>query len=112
MKYRLTSKFALYYHGESIIFNIGDEFTLFGDNLSNGIDSPFFYNDDIIRLPNSVVEPIGEQISNEYQGLHNLMSREYGLYLAEKDMDKIIEKAIEINRQLNKLTKVKYEAIL
>ena len=112
IKYRLISQFALYYHGESIIFNIGDKFTLFGDNLSNGIDSPFFYNDEIIRLPNSIIEPVGEQISNEYQGLYNLMSREYGLYLTEKAMDRIIEKATETNRQLNKATKRKYEVEL
>ena len=57
--YRLTSNTAIYHNGESIIFNTGFKFRLAGFELSKHTNySPFHYNDDIIRLPNSIVKKI------------------------------------------------------
>lgn len=57
--YRLTSKYALYYNGKAEILNEGDLFTLAGLELSScGNQSPFHYNGDIVRLPNSILEKI------------------------------------------------------
>lgn len=57
--YELTSNYSLYYGGESILFNTGFKFRLAGFELSkHSNDSPFHYNDDIIRLPNSIVKKV------------------------------------------------------
>lgn len=57
--YELTSKCTIYYGGETLIFNTGTKFKLAGLELSKfGNNSPFHYNDDIIRLPNSIVKKI------------------------------------------------------
>ena len=58
-KYELTSKHVLYFKGKSEILNVGDVFTLAGYELSSfGNTSPFHYQDDIIRLPNSILRKL------------------------------------------------------
>jgi len=58
-KYKLTSRYVLYFKGEAYILNIGDVFTLAGLKLSSyGNKSPFHYNCDIIRLPNSILQKV------------------------------------------------------
>lgn len=55
--YQLTTKVLVYLDGKAKEFNIGDCFTLAGLKLSTqGDHSPFHYNGDIIRLPNSAVK--------------------------------------------------------
>jgi len=58
-KYKLTSRYVLYFKGEAYILNIGDVFTLAGLKLSSyGNKSPFHYNGDIVRLPNSILQKV------------------------------------------------------
>lgn len=56
-KYKLTSDHVIYFKGKSELLKRGDVFTLAGKELSSfGNNSPFHYKDDIIRLPNSILE--------------------------------------------------------
>ena len=58
-KFALTSDYVLYFEGKAEILKNGDVFTLAGFRLStHGDKSPFHYKDDIIRLPNGILEPL------------------------------------------------------
>jgi|GEM_PF-5949327 len=55
--YKLTSTHTIYFNGKLEVLNTGDTFVLAGLQLSSfGNKSPFYYKDDIIRLPNSILE--------------------------------------------------------
>ena len=57
--YRFISKYVLYYNGEAHVFNVGDLINLAGLELSTYSNkSPFHFKNDIVRIPNSVVEKI------------------------------------------------------
>ena len=61
--YRFTSKYVLYYYGKAHIFEIGDTIKLAGFELSKHTsNSPFHFQGDIVRIPNSVVEKISERL--------------------------------------------------
>lgn len=56
-KYQITSDHIIYFKGKAILLKVGGVFTLAGKELSSfGNKSPFFYEDDIIRLPNSILK--------------------------------------------------------
>jgi hypothetical protein len=55
-KYKFTSKYVLWYNGKSYLFDIGDVMHLAGTELSKHTpNSPFHFNNDIVRIPNSVI---------------------------------------------------------
>jgi hypothetical protein len=55
--YRLNSKYALYFKDKVVILEAGDVFQLAGFELSVcGNYNPFHYQNDIVRLPNSILE--------------------------------------------------------
>ena len=58
-KYELTSNYVIYFNGKSEILTVGSTFSLAGKELSSfGNNSPFYYKDDIIRLPNAILRKI------------------------------------------------------
>ena len=57
--YKLTSDHIFYYEGNAIHFLIGTRFELAGLELSKHTsNSPFKWNNDIIRLPNSILQKV------------------------------------------------------
>lgn len=57
--YELTSDHNIYFRGKSVLLKNGDKFRLAGRKLSSfGDNSPFHYEDDIIRLPNSILKSV------------------------------------------------------
>lgn len=55
--YELTSDHVIYFNGQSVLLKKGDKFNLAGLKLSSfGNNSPFHYEGDIIRLPNSILK--------------------------------------------------------
>jgi hypothetical protein len=64
--YRFTSKYVLYYDGKAHIFEIGDTIKLAGFELSKHTsNSPFHFQGDIVRIPNSVVVKDAEVSSED-----------------------------------------------
>jgi hypothetical protein len=61
--YRFTSSYVLYYDGKAHLFKIGDTIKLAGFELSKHTsNSPFHFQGDIVRIPNSVVEKTNERV--------------------------------------------------
>mgnify|MGYP001287908825 CR=1 FL=1 len=57
--YKFTSSYVLYYDGKAHVFNVGDLINLAGLELSkNSTNSPCHFKNDIVRIPNSVIEKI------------------------------------------------------
>lgn len=59
--YQLTSDHIFYYNGEAMLFKRGQKFSLAGLELSKHTNnSPFHFQREIIRLPNSILEKVND----------------------------------------------------
>lgn len=57
--YELITDYVFYYNEEPIVLSTGFKFRLAGFELSKHSNySPFHYNSDIIRLPNTIIKKI------------------------------------------------------
>jgi len=57
--YQLTSDHIFYYNGEAMLFKKGQKFSLAGLELSKHTqNSPFHFKNDIIRLPNCILQKV------------------------------------------------------
>jgi hypothetical protein len=64
--YQLTTNLVVYLDGKAKVFKSGECFTLAGLKLSTqGHHSPFHYQDDIIRLPNSAVMIMNSDVAKK-----------------------------------------------